>query len=82
MRRSRWQAMRDVVEGQTPLRCREECSRRSSRVGGAEGVATADVDEGEVGDEAEAEEDVAWTLCRRRRGGCGRSARRQQQRVA
>ena len=57
------------MEGQTPPRCREECSRRSRRVGGAEGVATADVEEGGVGDEVEAGEDVAWTLCRRRRGG-------------
>ena len=70
MRRRRRQAMRHVgVERHTPLRCREECSRRSYRVGGAEGVATADVDEEEVGDEAGADEDVAWTLCRRRRGG-------------
>ena len=59
----------EEAEGQMPLRCREGCCRRRRRVGGAEGGATADVDEGGVEDEADMEEDVAWTLCRRRRGG-------------
>ena len=68
--RRRRQAVRGMkVEGQMSPRSRMRCSRRSRKLGGAEGVATADVEEGGVGDEVEAGEDVAWTLCRRRRGG-------------
>ena len=45
----------------------ERSRRKRSKVRGDEGV--ADVAAGEVGDEVEADEDVAWMPCRQRRGG-------------
>ena len=68
--RRRRQAVRGArVEGQTLPRYRRECSHRSRRLGGDEDEATAYVAGEGVGDEHGADEETAWTRCRRRWGG-------------